>query len=91
MTRPTWLESVTRSAKALVDAPPGAHPRSWGSGLRHALTWGAEHTGLPVILVAAVTLVVAFRLAKRTVHFAIELAFAVTLLFVASKMGWIRW
>jgi hypothetical protein len=91
VTRPTWLESVTRSAQTALAGAPATRPRSWIAGLRHALAWGAEHTGLPVIVVAAIALVVAFRLAKRTAHFAIELAVAVTLLFVASKMGWIRW
>ncbi len=95
LTRPTWLETLDevghaarRTFAALDVAPAG---RTLGAALRHGLRWAAEHTGLPIVLVAAVALVVAFRVAKRMAHFAVELTVAVALVLIASKLGWIRW
>ncbi|HEY8039176.1 MAG TPA: hypothetical protein VIF15_05250 [Polyangiaceae bacterium] len=62
-----------------------------GPGLRAALRWGANHTGLPVILVAAIAVVVSFRIFRRTLRFAIEVVLAVALLAAASRLGWISW
>ena len=58
---------------------------------RHFVKWGAAHTGLPAIVVAALAVVLAWRVAKRTWHVAFELAIAVSLLFAATRFGWIRW
>jgi len=60
-------------------------------GLREALRWGAHHSGLPVVLVAALALVVSFRLARRAARLAVEVVIATTLLLVATHLGWIRW
>jgi hypothetical protein len=68
-----------------------ASGRLGATHLRHALHWIAHHTGLPIVLVAAVLLVVAFRLAKRVTRFAVEVALVVALLLVATKLGWISW
>jgi hypothetical protein len=61
------------------------------SALRAALRWGSGHTGLPVILVAAITVVVSFRLFRRTLRFVVEVVLCVALLAIATKIGWIRW
>ncbi len=58
---------------------------------RHALHWAAGRTGLPVVVVAALALVVLWRVARRTWHIALELALAVAVLLVATRLGWIRW
>jgi hypothetical protein len=60
-------------------------------GLGAALRWGSQHTGLPVILVAAIALVVSWRIFKRTLRFTIEVVVAVALLLVATRLGWITW
>jgi hypothetical protein len=62
-----------------------------GVGLRWALRWGAVHTGLPVLLVAAVGLVVSLRLVRRWAGFAVEIALAASVLAAATRFGWIRW
>lgn len=62
-----------------------------GPALRAALRWGSEHTGLPVILVAAIALVVSFRLVRRTLRFVVEVVLCVALLAIATKVGWIHW
>jgi hypothetical protein len=44
-----------------------------------------------VILVAAVAIVVSWRLLRRGIRWAIELALALAFLAAASHLGWIRW
>jgi hypothetical protein len=62
-----------------------------GGGVRSALRAVAHHTGLPVVLVAAVALVLSWRFLRRTLPMLIEVAFAVALLLVATRFGWLRW
>jgi hypothetical protein len=62
-----------------------------GAGLRGGLRWGAAHSGLPVVLVAAVALVVSLRLVRRWAGFAVEVMVAAGVLVVATRFGWIRW
>jgi hypothetical protein len=73
---PRWLLPLAPTASA---------------GLRAALRWGSEHTGLPVIVVAAIALVVSWRIFRRSLRFAVEVTIAVALLLVATRIGWIRW
>jgi hypothetical protein len=57
---------------------------------RHALHWMGRHTGVPVFLLAAVALVVSWRVLKKTARLAVEVAIVAVLLFVATALGWIR-
>jgi hypothetical protein len=72
-----------------------AHVLVWGPAvgptLRATVRWASQHSGLPVILVAAIALVVSWGIFKRTVRFAIEVVVAVALLLVATRLGWITW
>ena len=61
------------------------------AGLRSALRWGAHHTGLPVMLVAAIVLVASGHIAKRTLRFGVEVAVVLGLLLAATRLGWIEW
>ncbi|MBX3185647.1 MAG: hypothetical protein KF819_01475 [Labilithrix sp.] len=58
---------------------------------RHALRWLSLHTGLPVLIVAAVLLAVGHRLLRKTARFAVEVALVSALLLAATEAGWIRW
>jgi hypothetical protein len=60
-------------------------------GVRSALREIAHHTGLPTVLVAAVALVLSWRMLRRALPMAIEVAFAVALLLVATRFGWLKW
>jgi hypothetical protein len=60
-------------------------------GVRSALREVAHHTGLPIVLVAAVALVLSWRMLRRTLPMLIEVAFAVALLLVATRFGWLNW
>ena len=51
----------------------------------------AHHTGLPALLVAAVLIVVGYKLLKKTARFAVEVAVIGALLVAATELGWLRW
>ena len=82
--RPGWFELFARWPHWLASI-------GLKHGLRQLLEAVAKHTGLPVIVVAAIALVVSWRVAKRAWHLVIELALALALLLAATKLGWIRW
>jgi hypothetical protein len=50
----------------------------------------ARHSGIPAVLVAALALVLAFRLARRALHLVVEVGLALALVLAATKAGWIR-
>jgi hypothetical protein len=62
-----------------------------GTGLRTALRWSSHHSGLPVIVVAAIALVLSWRLIKRTLRLTVEVVIALALLVVATRLGWLTW
>jgi hypothetical protein len=62
-----------------------------GTSVRSSLRWSAHHTGLPVILVAAIALVVSWRIFQRATRFALEVAVVLALLACATRVGWITW
>ena len=62
-----------------------------GGGVRNGLAWASHHTGLPVIVVAAIALVASWHIFKRTVRFALEVALAVAVLLVATRLGLLSW
>jgi len=60
-------------------------------GVRAGLRWAAHHTGLPLILVSAIALVISWRLLRRGARLAVEVALALGLLVVATRLGWVTW
>lgn len=78
------------------DSPFDAHRALGGAspvyhGLREAVRWGAHHSGLPVVVVAALALVVSFRVVKRAARLAVEVVLATAVLLAATRLGWIVW
>jgi hypothetical protein len=78
----------------LVDR--GAHladsiSRAGGPWVKAALNQVAAHTGIPVVVVAAIGLVMSWRLAKRSIRFIVEVGFALVLVVTLTELGWIRW
>jgi hypothetical protein len=65
--------------------------RSIESTVRLAVRWLSLHTGVPALVVAAVLVVVGYRLLKRSARFAVEVALVAALLLAATSAGWIRW
>jgi hypothetical protein len=68
-----------------------AWPPAGAEAMRAALRWASQHTGLPTIVVAAIAVVVSWRLFKRSARLAVEVVVAVALLLVATRLGWIVW
>ena len=68
--------------------PTGESALAWG---KYAVHWVSARTGLPVVVVAAIALILSWRVVRRTWHIAFELALAVAALLVATHLGWIRW
>jgi hypothetical protein len=62
-----------------------------GGSVRAGLEWASHHTGLPVIVVAAMALVASWHLFRRTLRFAVEVALAVAVLLVATRLGLLSW
>jgi hypothetical protein len=44
-----------------------------------------------VVVVAALALVISFRIARRAARLAVEVVVATTVLLVATHLGWIAW
>lgn len=49
------------------------------------------HTGIPALLVAALLLVLGWRMAKRMAHVAVEVAVVALLLLALTKLGVVSW
>jgi hypothetical protein len=58
---------------------------------RHAVRWLSMHTGLPALVVAAILVVVGYRILKKSARFAVEVALVAALLVAATSAGWIHW
>jgi hypothetical protein len=62
-----------------------------GIGVRAALRWASAHTGLPVVIVAAIALVASWRIFRHSIRLIVEIAIATAILLVASAWGLIHW
>jgi hypothetical protein len=90
--------AAVRSPEDLFVRMPSGDPHrvlAWvsplGHSVRHFLALGAKHTGLPAVLLAAIVLVVSFRIARFAARFAVQVAVVATLLVFATRLGWLRW
>jgi len=79
-------------------APSALDPNrmlAWGRGLgpavRAGLHWASHHTGLPVVVVAAVAVVLSWRAFRRMARFTVEVTLVLVLLLTATHLGWITW
>jgi hypothetical protein len=59
--------------------------------LAHALRWLSHHTGIPALFVAAILIVVGWKILKRSARLAVEVAVVAAVLVAATELGWIRW
>jgi hypothetical protein len=80
------LLSLLHFLSTKVTSSPGLF-----SALRGLVRYLAGHTGIPALLVAALLVVVGYRLLKRTARFAIEVCAIGLVLAAASELGWLRW
>jgi MFS superfamily sulfate permease-like transporter len=54
------------------------------------LEWVSAHSGIPAIVLAAVLIVLTWRLVKWSAKLALEVALVAAILLVMTKLGWIR-
>ena len=62
-----------------------------GGSLRHLLRWASRHSGIPVVLVAAIGIVISYRIVRKMARLVFEITVAAVVLFAVSKLGWITW
>ncbi len=62
-----------------------------GLHAKAALAWASTHTGVPALVVAAVALVVGYRVLRRSARFAVEVAVVSAALVFLTHLGMIRW
>lgn len=77
----SWLAWLARAWRW------GSDPATWKALIRIL----SQHSGIPALVVAAVLLVVGWRLLKKSARFLAELAIVTAALFAATQLGWIRW
>jgi predicted membrane-bound spermidine synthase len=73
---------------------PGVSAIPWRSlevSARLGMRWLSLHTGLPALVVAALVIVLGYRILKKSARFAVEVALVAALLLAATSAGWIRW
>lgn len=58
---------------------------------RFVVRWLSHHTGVPALVVAAVLVVLGYKILKKSARFAIEVALVAVLLLMATSAGWIHW
>ena len=51
----------------------------------------AAHTGLPVLLIAALLVALGYRLLKRSMRFVVEVVVVTLVLLAATAVGWLHW
>jgi hypothetical protein len=51
----------------------------------------SQHTGIPIVVVAATALVLSYHFARRAARLAVQIGIVVAVLFAATKLGWIHW
>lgn len=79
-----WLTHSFAPQRLLHGSGPFEIVKGW-------LRWVSHHTGLPVVVVAAIAVVVSWRLFRRTARFAIQVALTLAALIAATRLGLIRW
>jgi hypothetical protein len=85
---PKWERVATIAPLLWLSAIPW---KSMENALRLAVRWVSLHTGVPAIVVAALLLVVGYRVLKKSARFMVEVALVVALLIAATHAGWLRW
>ena len=58
---------------------------------RFALRWLSSHTGVPALVVAALLVVVGYRILRKSARLLVEVALVTALLVAATHAGWLRW
>jgi hypothetical protein len=55
-----------------------------------ALHWISNHTGVPIVVVAALAIVITWKVFKAGLHLIVSVAIVTAALVVATNLGWVR-
>jgi hypothetical protein len=91
--------SLRTFATSAQPVAPGWGILAWVAAAYHAGVAGvvsclhsvSQHTGIPVVVVAAAALVLSYRFARRGARLALEMVVALGLVLLATRLGWIHW
>jgi hypothetical protein len=70
---------------------PWLHWSSIVATSKGIVRYASSHTGLPAILVAGVLVWAGYRILRRTLRWALEIAVVSIALAAATRFGWIHW
>lgn len=65
--------------------------KSMENAVRFAVRWLSVHTGVPALVVAAVLVVIGYRILKKSARLMVEVALVAALLVAATHAGWLHW
>ena len=58
--------------------------------VKHAVMWVSRHTGVPAVVVAAIAIVLGWRLWRRSARFVLEVGVVLALLLFLTKIGLLK-
>jgi hypothetical protein len=58
--------------------------------VKHGLMWVSRHTGIPAVVLAAIAIVLGWRLWRRSARFALEVGVVLAVLLLLSKIGLLK-
>jgi hypothetical protein len=58
--------------------------------VKHLLVWVSRHTGIPAVVLAAVAIVLGWRLWRRSARFAVEVGVVLVVLLALTKVGLLK-
>lgn len=89
---PTTVRAGTRALGSWLDEAGRAVARSTTfASVGRLVRWCAEHTGIPALVMAAILIVVGYRLLRSSARFAAEVGAVALILVALTEFGWIRW
>jgi heme A synthase len=87
----SFLPRSVSSLLAQIGPSAGHAARAMLVHFRESARFISRHTGIPAIFVAALLIVISWRMAKRMAHVAVEVAVVTLLLVALTKLGVVSW
>lgn len=56
-----------------------------------AIGWLSSNSGIPALVIAAILLVLGYRILRRSARFFVQVAVVAAVLAAATHAGWLRW
>jgi hypothetical protein len=85
------LHSKEEPAKVLWRCFTLQSPTKIATTVRSGLRTIENHTGIPALVVAAIVLVLGYRVLRNSARIFFQVALLALMLAAATRAGWIRW